>query len=119
MPTFITQGRFTPNAVRAMLAKPEDRAASIAQLFEQSGGKLLSYYMTFGDHDFAVISEGPIEGVATSTIVVEALGEVTDLHTTLAISSGEMKEAFGRAGAIAARFRAPGGELPHRAAAAP
>lgn len=109
MPTFITEGRFTQNAVRAMLEKPEDRAEAIAQLFQQSGGKLLGYYMTFGDHDFVVISEGPLEGVATSTIVVEALGEVTDLQTTLAINSGEMKNAFGRASAIASSFRSPGG----------
>lgn len=109
MPTFITQGRFTQNAVRAMLEKPEDRAVAVAQLFAQSGGKLIGYYMTFGDHDFVVISEGPLEGVAISSIVVEALGEVTDLHTTLAISSTEMKEAFGRAGAIASRFQAAGG----------
>ena len=108
MPTFITQGRFTQNAVRAMLEKPEDRAEAIAQLFAQSGGKMIGYYMTFGDQDFVVISEGPIEGVATSTIVVEALGEVTDLKTSLAISSSEMKDAFGRAGAIASRFRSPG-----------
>lgn len=109
MPTFLTQGRFTQNAMRAMLAKPEDRADAISQLFAQSGGKLLGYYMTFGDHDFVVISEGPFEGVATSTIVVEALGEVTDVQTTLAISSSEMRDAFGRAGQIASRFRTAGG----------
>lgn len=108
MPLFITEGRFTQGAVRSMLEKPEDRGEAIAQLFAQSGGKLLGYYMTFGDHDFVVISEGPFEGVAVSTIVVEALGEVTDLQTSLAITSSEMKNAFGRAGAIASKFRTPG-----------
>ena len=55
MPTFITQGRYTPEAIRGMLSNPdEDRAASLAQLFAASGGKLLSYYMTFGDYDFVV-----------------------------------------------------------------
>jgi uncharacterized protein with GYD domain len=107
---FITQGRFTQDAVRGMLRKPEDRAQAIAQLFEQSGGKLIGYYMTFGDHDFVVISEGPFEGVAVSTIIVEAMGEVSDLQTMLAISSQEMKDAFGRAGAIAARFMPVGGD---------
>ena len=29
MPLFITTGRFTPDAVKGMLAKPEDRAESV------------------------------------------------------------------------------------------
>ena len=108
MPLFITTGRFTPDAVKGMLAKPEDRAGSVAKLFEQSGGKLLGYYMTFGDHDFMVISEGPFEGVATSAIVAEASGGVVDMKTELAMTSSDMREAFAKAGPIAASFRAAG-----------
>lgn len=108
MPLFITTGRFTPDAVKGMLAKPEDRAESVAKLFEQSGGKLLGYYMTFGDHDFMVISEGPFEGVATSAIVAEASGGVVDMKTELAMTSIDMREAFVKAGAVAASFRAAG-----------
>lgn len=108
MPIFISQGRYTQDAVRALMTRPEDRAESIAKLFAASGGKLLSYYMTFGDYDFLVVSEGPNEGVVTSTLVVEAAGEVCDLKTTLAIPSSEMKQAFAKAGAIAAKFRQAG-----------
>lgn len=110
MPLFITQGRFTRDAVKGMLAKPEDRAESAAKLFEKSGGKLLAYYMTFGEYDFLVVSEGPFEGVATSAIVVAAGGGVTDLKTTFAMSSREMKEAFARAGPVAATFKSAGGQ---------
>lgn len=108
MPIFITQGRFTQDAVKGMLAKPEDRAEAVGQLFAKGGGKLLSYYMTFGDYDFLVISEGPFEGVATSVIVAAAGGGVTDLKTTLAMPSAEMKAAFANAGPIAASFRPAG-----------
>jgi uncharacterized protein with GYD domain len=105
---FITQGRFTQDAVRGMLAKPEDRAESIGKLFAQLGGKLVAYYMTFGEYDFLVISEGPFEGVATSSIVVTASGGVTDLKTSIAISSGDMQAAFAKAAAVVAQFRAAG-----------
>lgn len=108
MPIFITQGRFTQDAVKGMLAKPEDRAEAVSQLFAKAGGKLLSYYLTFGDYDFLVISEGPYEGVATSVIVAAAGGGVTDLKTTLAMTSAEMKAAFAKAGPVAASFRAAG-----------
>lgn len=33
MPVFITQGRFTQDAIKGMLAKPEDRSESVGQLF--------------------------------------------------------------------------------------
>lgn len=109
MAIFITQGRFTQDAIKGMIAKPEDRADAVAKLFAKSGGKLLAYYMTFGEYDFMVISEGPYEGVAVTAVVVAASGGVTDLKTTLALSSGEMKDTFTKAGPIAAAFRSAGG----------
>jgi uncharacterized protein with GYD domain len=108
MPIFITQGRFTQEAVKGMLAHPESREEVVAQLFAKSGGKLLSYYMTFGEYDFLVVSEGPYEGVAISVIVVAAGGGVTDLKTTLAMSTSEMKAAFESAAKIASTFRSAG-----------
>lgn len=108
MPLFITEGRFTPEALRGMLAKPEDRETAIRDLFARSEGKLISYYMTFGDFDFLIVSEGPYEGVTTSTLVAAATGGVTDLKTTLAITSADMQKAFTKAGSVAAQFRPAG-----------
>ena len=78
----------------------------VRQLFAKSGGKLLVYYMTFGEYDFLTVSEGPYEGVAVS--VIAAAGGVTDLKTTLAMTSGDMKNAFARVGAVAGRLRPAG-----------
>ena len=36
MPLFITQGRFTPEAIKGMLAKPENREEAVRELFSQS-----------------------------------------------------------------------------------
>ena len=108
MPLFITQGRFTQDAVKGMLAKPEDRAETVGQLFAKSGGKLLAYYMTFGEYDFLIVSEGPYEGVAVSVVVAAAGGGVTDLKTVLAMTSGDMKNVFAKAGPIVASFRPAG-----------
>ena len=108
MAIFITQGRFTPEAIKGMIASPEDRADTVAKLFAKSGGKLLSYFMTFGEYDFMVVSEGPYEAMAVTAIVVAAGGGVIDLKTTLALSSAEMKQAFTNAAPIAATFRSAG-----------
>ncbi len=108
MPLFITQGRFTQEAMKGMMAKPEDRAEAVSQLFAKSGGKLLAYYFTFGDYDFLIVSEGSNEGVASSVIVAAAGGGITDLKTTLAMTSAEMKNAFVKAGSLATSFRSAG-----------
>jgi uncharacterized protein with GYD domain len=109
MPVFITQGRYTQDAVKGMLAKPEDRAESVAQLFAKAGGKMIAYYMTFGEYDFLVVSEGPsIDDAAAAAIVAAASGGVTDLKTTVGMTSADMKNAFVKAGGIAAGFRSAG-----------
>ncbi len=110
MPLFITQGRFTPEAIKGMLAKAEHREDAVRELVSQSGGKLLAYYMTFGDYDFMIVSEGPYEGVATSVIVAAAAGGVTNLKTTLAMTSADMQQAFARARPVAAHFKAAGAQ---------
>jgi uncharacterized protein with GYD domain len=109
MPVFITQGRYTQNAVKGMLEKPEDRTETVAQLFSKAGGKMIAYYMTFGEYDFLVVSEGPsLDGAAAASIVAAASGGVSHLKTTVAMTSAEMKGAFAKAGGIAAGFRPAG-----------
>jgi len=41
MPIYISRGRFTSDAIRGMLAKPEDREEAVATLFKSVGGKLI------------------------------------------------------------------------------
>jgi uncharacterized protein with GYD domain len=57
MPIFITQGRYTQSAVTEMIASPESRAEAVEKLITAAGGKLHSYYMTFGEYDFLTIME--------------------------------------------------------------
>lgn len=107
MATFITQGRFTQEAFQTMLAHPSDRSKEVEKLFAAVGGKLLAYYMTFGDTDFLVISEGPADGVYASSLAAAATAGVSELKTFLAIPSSEMVDALSRAGSIASAFRGP------------
>jgi uncharacterized protein with GYD domain len=38
MPIYISRGRFTPEAVKGMLANPENREEAVAKLFQSLGG---------------------------------------------------------------------------------
>ena len=64
MPIYISRGRFTSDAVKGMLAKPENREEAVANLFKSVGGKLIGWYLTFGHHDWMAIAEFPDEKAA-------------------------------------------------------
>jgi len=110
MPIFITQGRYTRDAVKGMLARPEDRADQVSRLLSKIGGRLIGYYVTFGEYDFLAIAEAPSETQMASVVLVAAgSGGVSDLRTTVALSTAEAKGAFAAAAELARSFRGAGG----------
>jgi uncharacterized protein with GYD domain len=108
MPIYITQGRYTRDAIKGMIVKPEDRADAVARLVSKIGGRLLGYYLTFGDYDFMVIAEAPND-VQMAAVLLAAGSGGTDLRTTVALTSVEAKGAFAAASDLAPGFRSAGG----------
>ncbi len=110
MPIYITQGRYTRDAIKGMIIKPEDRADAVGRLMSKAGGKLIAYYVTFGEYDFMCIAEAPGETqVVAALLAAASSGGVTDLRTTLAMTSTEAKGAFAAAADLAPGFKSPGG----------
>lgn len=109
MPIFITQGKYTHDSIKKMSAKPEDRTPMLADFFEKAGGKLLGWYLTFGEYDFMCISESKDIGDATAALLaVAGKNVVADLKTTVGITAAEATKAFGRAGKLSSAYKAPG-----------
>ena len=69
MPIYISRGRFTSDAVKGMVAKPENREEAVSKLFESVGGKLIGWYLTFGHHDWLVIGEFPDDRACASAVL--------------------------------------------------
>jgi uncharacterized protein with GYD domain len=110
MPIFITQGRYTREAIKGMVVSPEDRSDAVARLLAKAGGKLIGYYLTFGEYDFVVIAEAPGETQMAAVLLAAASGGgVTDLKTTLAMTSIQAKGAFAAASDLTSSFRSAGG----------
>jgi hypothetical protein len=110
MPIYITQGRYTRDAILGMLIKPEDRANEVSRLLGKVGGRLIGYYVTFGEYDFMSIAEVPDNTqMAAVLLAAGSGGGVTDLRTTVAMSSVEAKGAFAAASDLAPSFRSAGG----------
>jgi uncharacterized protein with GYD domain len=109
MPIYISQGRYTRDAIKGMIAKPEDRSEAVGKLLRKAGGKLLAYYVTFGEYDFMVICEAPNEQAMASVVLAAAAGGgVSDVRTTLALTSKDAKSVFASSSELTASFRPAG-----------
>jgi uncharacterized protein with GYD domain len=109
MTIYISRGRFTSNAVKGMMAKPEDREEAVAKLFKSVGGKLIGWYLTFGHYDWLVIGEFPDEkAVASAVLAAAAGGSLSDIETTVAMTSKDAAATFKSAGKAAKNFRSAG-----------
>ena len=109
MPIYISPGRFTSQAVKGMLANPENREEAVAKLFQSVGGKLIGWYLTFGHHDWLAIGEFPDEKAAASAVLAAAAGgSLSDLETTVAMTAKDAAATFGSAGKAAKAFRSAG-----------
>jgi len=109
MTIYITQGRYTDQAIQGFVAKPEDRAAQARKLFKSAGGKMIAYYVTLGEYDFLVISEGKdLTNLVGALMAVAAGGGVTGLKTTVAMTTADAKKAMAGAKKIGKGFRSAG-----------
>jgi uncharacterized protein with GYD domain len=109
MPLFITQGNYTAQAFKGMIAKPEDRTQEVRKLVAGAGGKLHALYLTFGEYDFLLVAEAPDEKAMASALLAAASGGgVANLKTTLAMTPADGKSALAAAGKLAASFRPAG-----------
>ena len=107
---YITQGRFTQAAMKGMVARPEDRADQVRGLIERAGGRLVAYYVTLGEYDFLVISEGEIglDAYIATMAVVGSGGGVSDLRSTVALTSAQARDALAMAQQVAGDYRSAG-----------
>jgi uncharacterized protein with GYD domain len=109
MPCFILTGRFTLEAVRGLMAKPEDRSAAVGAVVSAAGGKLLHYWVTTGDTDFLLVAEADrAEDFLAGVMAAAASGSVTHIKTMRAWSSAEFAAIAEKAASLAPSYRAPG-----------
>jgi uncharacterized protein with GYD domain len=109
MAIFISQGRYTRDAIQGMTANPEDRSKAVGKLMKAAGGKLLSYYVTFGEYDFLLVAEAPDErAMAAAVLAAAGGGGVSDVRTTVALAAADAMQVFEQARGLAGAFRPAG-----------
>ncbi|MBY6068003.1 GYD domain-containing protein [Leisingera aquaemixtae] len=109
MPRFIVTGNYTSSAMKAMIDSPSDREAAARALVEAAGGKLETFYLTTGDHDFAIkVTIDDVSSLLAGLLATGASGAVSNLKTVRAFTSDEFTEIQKKAGSIAGAYKAPG-----------
>jgi uncharacterized protein with GYD domain len=109
MPLYITRGNYTPQAIHGLVAKPQDRSEAVSALLRSAGARLVQMYFTTGDSDFLLIAESPSEQeVLSAMLAAGGSGAVTNLTTSLALTTAEMMAVFEKAQRVAADYRPPG-----------
>ena len=109
MPLFVSQGRYTEGAIKAMLVRPEDRTAAVAKLVERAGGKLIAFYLLFGEYDWMIVYEAPSgQEAATVMLAVVGAGAVASTRTVLAMNGAEAQAALEAGHALGADYRSLG-----------
>ena len=99
MPSYLVQVAYTPEAMAALIKKPQDRAAVIGKVLEKLGGKLTSLYLSFGDYDVVGIYEAPDHVTAASfALAVGAGGACKAMKTTPLLSVDDGIAALKKAG---------------------
>ena len=111
MSRLISQGRFTRDYTKGLLAAPEDREPAVRKLVKAAGGKLLNFYFTTGDSDFMLIAEAEeSESVVAGLMAAAAAGMISDVTTSRAWTGAEFKAVAEKASQAASAYRAPGGK---------
>jgi uncharacterized protein with GYD domain len=107
MPLYMTQAGYTSEAWAALTQNPENRGEAIGRLAESMGGRLLSFYNSFGEYDLVVIYEAPDESTAAAIVLAAvSTGHLSSVKTTVLLSAEEGMQAMRKAGE--ATYRAPG-----------
>jgi len=99
MPSYLVQVSYTPEALSALIAKPQDRSEAVNKVIEKLGGKSMGAWLSFGDYDLVMIIEMPNNVTAAAlSLAAAAGGSCKTVKTTPLISVEEGMAALKKAG---------------------
>lgn len=98
---------YTPEAWNRMIKNPEDRRKVAQDVVEKLGGKLHSFWYSFGQHDGFVVIEAPDNiSAAAFSVGISAGGSLRSSETTVLLTVEETIEMLKKAQTLP--YRPPG-----------
>jgi uncharacterized protein with GYD domain len=110
MALFMLMGKYSPDAIKAIIETGSDREAAARQAVEAAGGQLLGYYGMFGqDYNIAVIVDMPGNAEYIGAIAPAiAGGTIASWKSIPLYTSSELVRGSGIAKEVAETYRPPG-----------
>jgi uncharacterized protein with GYD domain len=83
---------FRPEAVKALIDNPSDRAAVVRSLSESAGGTMESYYLMLGSQydGFTVVDVPDANAVAAVSLAVTSSGAFSHLESHALVEPGDL-----------------------------
>ena len=90
MPLYMFRGGYTAESWKDQVQKPANREEAMKPVIRGMGGRLLSFYYTFGEDDFVLIAQMPDNKSAAALAVAAAAGgALSHVKTTPLMSVSE------------------------------
>jgi uncharacterized protein with GYD domain len=106
MPLYLGRFAYTQQAVKALVANPQDRSKAAAEVAESLGAKMLNFWFAFGEFDGVFVAEAPDNATAAAlALAIAGSGALSKLETTVLLDMQEAQEAMRKA--AAATYRPP------------
>ena len=98
MPYYLIEVSYKDTAVKAMITNPQDRSETVRKMIEALGGRMHSFYFSFGDYDIITVVELPSNQTAAAVaMAVGSTGGFSKYRTTVLMtveeSMGAMRDA--------------------------
>lgn len=110
MPFYLFQCSYTPEALKAMIDQPQDRAAAAGKMIAALGGKLHHFFFSFGQDDVVCLIEGPDDKMMMAgAMLVASSGSIRSAHSTKLFTPAEAIGAMDAARKAASSYTPPRG----------
>ena len=110
MAFYLYKASYSTEAIKAMVAQPQDREAAARQIIEALGGTLHHFFFALGDSDIIAIIEVPDDtAIVAGSMIIGASGSFASISTTKLLTMSEAMEAMNKANAAARAYTAPTG----------
>ena len=109
MALFMLMGKYSPEAMNAILETGSDREAAAKTALEAAGGKLLGFYGMFGqDYNVAIIAEVPGNAEYIGAIAPAIMsGTFAAFKSIPLYTAGDVVKASKIAKKVGAKYRPP------------
>jgi uncharacterized protein with GYD domain len=106
MPLYLSRFSYTPNAIKALVTRPQDRGQAATESAETLGIKIVGFWYTLGEFDGVLLAEASDStAMAALAMLVGQSGALSRFETTTLLDMDQAQRAM--RSAAAATFQTP------------